>query len=215
MEIECLQMDRYGNYHYQRSGLWRSLRDGDFEESDVWDALRKREDQSLETSANSLPSDHAHQFASTHPTSAPRTVPQSSAGGSSSSNGSTPRSIFAHQSAPVDIPNWSNVEKRLGRSKSIKASETRSWRDGDEGEGEGEDEDEDVDEDEDEDDGDRDDDGDVGLKLPPHEHVAMRLARSRISSFSVFEGVGRKLKGRDLSKVRDDVLTRTGFLESP
>ncbi|KAH7544394.1 hypothetical protein JRO89_XS15G0159900 [Xanthoceras sorbifolium] len=29
----------------------------------------------------------------------------------------------------------------------------------------------------------------------------------------IFEGVGRTLKGRDLSKVRNAVLTKTGFLE--
>ncbi|KAK1280668.1 hypothetical protein QJS04_geneDACA018248 [Acorus gramineus] len=38
-------------------------------------------------------------------------------------------------------------------------------------------------------------------------------ARNQISSFSVCEGVGRTLKGRDLSKVRNAVLIRTGFLE--
>ena len=51
-------------------------------------------------------------------------------------------------------------------------------------------------------------------KLPPHEFIARRLARSQISSFSVFEGVGRTLKGRDLSEVRNAVLSKTGFLES-
>ncbi|KAJ0982816.1 hypothetical protein J5N97_011071 [Dioscorea zingiberensis] len=63
-----------------------------------------------------------------------------------------------------------------------------------------------------EDDGDDGDDGDDKV-VPPHEWVAKKLARSQISSFSVCEGVGRTLKGRDLSKVRNAVLTRTGFLE--
>ncbi|RZB69161.1 hypothetical protein D0Y65_038787 [Glycine soja] len=51
-------------------------------------------------------------------------------------------------------------------------------------------------------------------KLPPHEFIAQRLERSKISSFSILEGAGRTLKGRDLSKVRNAVLSKTGFLES-
>ncbi|KAK4752487.1 hypothetical protein SAY87_021285 [Trapa incisa] len=190
-----LQMDRYGNYHYHggRSGLWRSLRDGDFEESEVWDVLRERRDgQDIDTSGTA---DRYPPVAS-HPPIAPRSIPRPIMAGSSPVS----RSIFAHQSAPVNIPNWSNVGKHLGRSESSKAPKSRPWRDED-----NEDEDEEEDEDNEDD----------GVKLPPHEYIAMRLARSKMSSFSVFEGVGRKLKGRDLSKVRNDVLTMTGFLECP
>lgn len=44
--------------------------------------------------------------------------------------------------------------------------------------------------------------------VPPHEY----LARSRRSAAtSVFEGVGRTLKGRDMSRVRDAVWNQTGF----
>lgn len=44
--------------------------------------------------------------------------------------------------------------------------------------------------------------------VPPHEY----LARSRNSTAnSVYEGVGRTLKGRDLSRVRDAVWNQTGF----
>lgn len=44
--------------------------------------------------------------------------------------------------------------------------------------------------------------------VPPHEY----LARSRNSNaHSVFEGIGRTLKGRDLSRVRDAVWSQTGF----
>ncbi|XP_039140065.1 uncharacterized protein LOC120277334 [Dioscorea cayenensis subsp. rotundata] len=60
---------------------------------------------------------------------------------------------------------------------------------------------------------DEDEGEDEDCKVPPHEWIAKKLARSQISSFSVCEGVGRTLKGRDLSKVRNAVLTRTGFLE--
>ncbi|XP_058757738.1 protein S40-5 [Vicia villosa] len=52
-----------------------------------------------------------------------------------------------------------------------------------------------------------DDDDDLGM-VPPHEY----LARSRkTAAKSVFEGVGRTLKGRDLSRVRDAVWSQTGF----
>ncbi|KAK4792903.1 hypothetical protein SAY86_023338 [Trapa natans] len=44
-------------------------------------------------------------------------------------------------------------------------------------------------------------------RLPPHEF----LARTRASSFSVQEGLGRTLKGRDLTRVRNAVWARTGF----
>ncbi|KAL2341285.1 hypothetical protein Fmac_009225 [Flemingia macrophylla] len=55
--------------------------------------------------------------------------------------------------------------------------------------------------------------GDDDEMIPPHEWIAKKLARSQISSFSVCEGMGRTLKGRDLSKVRNAVLTKTGFIE--
>ncbi|KAK8960636.1 hypothetical protein KSP40_PGU015203 [Platanthera guangdongensis] len=50
-------------------------------------------------------------------------------------------------------------------------------------------------------------------RVPPHVWIAKKMARSQISSFSVCEGAGRTLKGRDQRNVRDEVLTRTGFLE--
>ncbi|KAL8148462.1 hypothetical protein AgCh_005726 [Apium graveolens] len=47
-----------------------------------------------------------------------------------------------------------------------------------------------------------------GEMIPPHEIVA----RSHVT-FSVFEGVGRTLKGRDLRRVRNAVFQQTGFLD--
>ncbi|KAG0520097.1 hypothetical protein BDA96_08G044100 [Sorghum bicolor] len=44
--------------------------------------------------------------------------------------------------------------------------------------------------------------------VPPHEIVARRAA----AHSSVLEGAGRTLKGRDLRRVRNAVLRRTGFL---
>ncbi|KAF9587262.1 hypothetical protein IFM89_039509 [Coptis chinensis] len=45
--------------------------------------------------------------------------------------------------------------------------------------------------------------------LPPHEIVA----RSQCTTFSVFEGLGRTLKGRDLRRVRNAVWQKTVFLD--
>ncbi|CAN1199196.1 hypothetical protein LINPERPRIM_LOCUS43937 [Linum perenne] len=48
--------------------------------------------------------------------------------------------------------------------------------------------------------------------VPPHEYLARGYSRSRkASGASVFEGVGRTLKGRDLRRVRDAVWSQTGF----
>ncbi|KAF8704094.1 hypothetical protein HU200_031582 [Digitaria exilis] len=61
---------------------------------------------------------------------------------------------------------------------------------------------------------DGDDDGGYGRvggaaaeMVPPHEMAW----RSRAASMSVHEGIGRTLKGRDLSRVRDAVWKKTGF----
>ncbi|KAL2345248.1 hypothetical protein Fmac_006533 [Flemingia macrophylla] len=60
-------------------------------------------------------------------------------------------------------------------------------------------------------DGALDDDDDE--MLPPHELVARGSGVSPKTTFSVLEGVGRTLKGRDLRQVRNAVLRKTGFLD--
>ncbi|PSS10363.1 Salivary glue protein like [Actinidia chinensis var. chinensis] len=45
--------------------------------------------------------------------------------------------------------------------------------------------------------------------VPPHEYLAREYRN--MAANSVFEGVGRTLKGRDLSRVRDAVWSQTGF----
>lgn len=45
--------------------------------------------------------------------------------------------------------------------------------------------------------------------VPPHEYLAREHGRSVATS--VLEGVGRTLKGRDMSRVRDAVWSKTGF----
>ncbi|XP_072988019.1 protein S40-4-like [Typha latifolia] len=47
----------------------------------------------------------------------------------------------------------------------------------------------------------------TGMVIPPHE----LLWKNRAASFSVHEGIGRTLKGRDLSRVRNAIWEKTGF----
>ncbi|KAJ1270901.1 hypothetical protein BS78_06G086200 [Paspalum vaginatum] len=56
--------------------------------------------------------------------------------------------------------------------------------------------------------------GDAAM-LPPHEMVARASAGGvgPAAPFSMLEGAGRTLKGRDLRRVRDAVLRQTGFLD--
>ncbi|XP_018675637.2 protein S40-7-like [Musa acuminata AAA Group] len=52
------------------------------------------------------------------------------------------------------------------------------------------------------------------MMMPPHEIVARTHGKgSRMTTFSVLEGAGRTLKGRDLRRVRDVVLRQTGFVD--
>ncbi|KAG7615134.1 putative senescence regulator S40 [Arabidopsis thaliana] len=114
---------------------------------------------------------------------------------SSSSSSSSPWNIrrskevsgVKQSSAPMNVPDWSKV---YGDSKSNRRSSHLHSHAADD-----------------------DDEDDDGCMVPPHEWVARKLARTQISSFSMCEGVGRTLKGRDLSKVRNAVLSKTGFLE--
>lgn len=82
-----------------------------------------------------------------------------------------------HQSAPVNVPNWTKVST-VGQSASFLVD-------------------------------DKEDTGEE--RLPPHELLARQYARSQITTFSVIEGAGRTLKGRDLSQVRNAVWKQTGF----
>lgn len=57
-----------------------------------------------------------------------------------------------------------------------------------------------------------DDDYNDGEMVPPHVIVGRRIAGKM--AYSVCTGIGRTLKGRDLSEVRNSILRLTGFLES-
>ncbi|KAJ7981000.1 Senescence regulator [Quillaja saponaria] len=88
-------------------------------------------------------------------------------------------------SLPVNVPDWSKILRNEYRENKRKDS---------------------ID-DYDDDDVDSDDGCDGETRVPPHEF----LARTRIASFSVQEGAGRTLKGRDLSRVRNAIWAKTGF----
>ncbi|CAH2038228.1 unnamed protein product [Thlaspi arvense] len=118
--------------------------------------------------------------------SSPRIVHQIRGGGEGGGGGVGGR---AHRqlasSAPVNVPDWSKIY-RVNSVESIHESE-------------------------------EEDDEDTGM-MPPHEYLAKsQKRRSRKSGggggggASVFEGVGRTLKGRELRRVRDAIWSQTGF----
>ncbi|XP_073014150.1 protein S40-6 [Typha latifolia] len=160
--------------------------DEDFEEEEIWAAVSDKKDGS----PNARKAKDLFSFSSNHRLlpSGSRMIPRTNANTESSS------SRGVRQSAPVNIPDWSKIYQQKNTSEGYSYRSNHENDHGvDEEDGEGDDED--------------------GDKVPPHEWLARKMARSQISSFSVCEGVGRTLKGRDLSKVRNAVLTRTGFLE--
>lgn len=205
--------DEY-NLVRQHSGIWRSLRDGDFDEEEVWSVIKDRPDY--------ISGVHKSKDKEFSPLAVPRTLPTAArmiprTSSNNNSASSSHETKVLQQSAPVNIPDWSKIYRNNKQNKTTKNVSRFDDYDfylsvDDEGDGDcygdgvvnyggdsGEEEEE---------------DDEYDPKLPPHEFIARRLARSQISSFSVFEGVGRTLKGRDLSKVRNAVLSKTGFLES-
>ncbi|OWM69718.1 hypothetical protein CDL15_Pgr025567 [Punica granatum] len=98
------------------------------------------------------------------------------------SNASSKKKEVTSASLPVSVPDWSGI-RRLG--------ECDDWIE---------------EEEEEEDDGLTT--GMAKLKLPPHEYLAMR----RGDPSSVHEGIGRTLKGRELCRVRNEILKKlVGF----
>lgn len=98
--------------------------------------------------------------------------------------------VTAAASLPVNIPDWSKIlkdEYRGGNDNTNSYNNNARLFE--------------LDEDDD------DDDAVAGAVIPPHE----LLWRNRAASFSVHEGIGRTLKGRDLSRVRNAIFQKTGF----
>ncbi|KAA8523672.1 hypothetical protein F0562_010095 [Nyssa sinensis] len=180
--------DRYGLYRQGSSG-WTSMRNEEFQEEDVWAVLKEREDFTSQVGT----SRESYAIASRRLPAAARMIPRAN------SNTTQEPNTIRQSSAPVNIPDWSKI---YGKN-SKKASKNASWLDDDDHHDDGV-----IMKDSWDSDDDDDDDGNV---MPPHEWIAKNPARSQISS--VCEGAGRTLKGRDLSRVRNAVLSKTGFLE--
>lgn len=102
----------------------------------------------------------------------------------------TSRSVNCAASLPVNIPDWSKIYREDNYTRHHKQND-------------------DQDQDQDSEyDGDHDHGGDdEDERIPPHEY----LARRRGASFSVHEGIGRTLKGRDLRQVRNAIWKKVGF----
>ena len=187
---------RRNDLYRQGSSGWTSWRNEEFQEEDVWAVFNQSRDFYSKPGASSESS----------PTITPRKLPSAAKMIPRSANSNTTQEPkLVQQSAPVKVPDWSKIYGK--NSKKAPCHD-----------------DDDDDDDEDDDgvgvmkgswDSDEEGDGDESdgnIMMPPHEWVARKHARSQVNSFSVCEGAGRTLKGRDLSRVRNAVLSRTGFL---
>ncbi|KRG98751.1 hypothetical protein GLYMA_18G095800v4 [Glycine max] len=204
--------DKY-SLNRQRSGIWNCLRDGDFEEEEVWAVFKEKPDY---ISGIHKPRGKG----SSSPLAVPRTlpsaarmIPRTSSGNSSTS--SSHETKVLQQSAPLNIPDWSQIYRNKSNKTTPKSvSRFGDYDDiyhsvndegdvdgvvvnygggyGDVGEGEGE---------------------EFDPKLPPLEFFARRFPGIQISSFSVLEGLERPLKGGVLSKWGKGFFTKTGFHE--
>ncbi|KAL8144302.1 hypothetical protein V2J09_017334 [Rumex salicifolius] len=167
---------------------WRPIRNGDFLESEVWDVME-------ESRVANEPEPTSIGLLSKQLQSSARLIPMA--------KNQTHEPKLVQHSAPVNIPNWSKFSH--GNSSKNSSFADQDWldEDGDEfkrnkflncsmSNGDG--------------------DYDQNFRLPPHEWLARKEKRSQMSSFSVCEGFGRTLKGRDQRKVRHAVLTKTGFI---
>ncbi|XP_073136496.1 protein S40-4-like [Henckelia pumila] len=184
-----------GSGNYSDGGMIKaSLMEelGDLQEDQVCSVMKTT--QGSKSNSNSKP----RKKVSVPPASAwGSAVAISSRGGSQAKEYSAVDFVTQHSSAPVDIPDWSNILKMKSKQNYLQL-----WDDDDDAC--------------DSDDGGskthhvKNDDDDM---VPPHEYLARKLENTQMASFSMCEGVGRTLKGRDLSKTRNAVLTKTGFLE--
>ncbi|XP_052203192.1 uncharacterized protein LOC127808664 [Diospyros lotus] len=175
-------------------GHFISMWDGDLEEEDVWAVGKERsEDSSPKALRKASPS-------TWRLSAAPRLIPRAS-----SVAGSKEPKVSEQSSAPLNIPDWSKIYRKNSKKGEAGAGSRVCQN-------EVHDHDDIIDVVVD---GDVDGDGDSDDEemVPPHECIARKLGRSQISSFSMCEGIGRTLKGRDLRKVRNAILTKTGFLE--
>lgn len=175
----------------------KSIKDEDFDEEETWGYVRERKEEEtsapMSTKLNHFKSSGSSSSSSSswrmQINSAPKMIPKAK-----TTANQEPKTM-KRSSAPLEIPDWSKIYGRNGNMGSW-INDEYGLVDGAACNGFVNDDDEEED-----------------VMVPPHEWIARKLARSQISSFSVCEGIGRTLKGRDLSKVRNAILTKTGFLE--
>ncbi|KAK7363748.1 hypothetical protein VNO77_05902 [Canavalia gladiata] len=185
-------MADWGGFLNKNSGFGGgSMRNEDFDEEDVWGATKERERDHLSPKTR-VSKESSGSSSAWRLSTSPRKIPRTNSIMLPSLE--SDRNVVQKSSAPMNIPDWSKIYGKNGVEEGVNNRGDCVY-------------------------GDHYHDDDYGYDdveddmIPPHEWIARKLARSQISSFSVCEGVGRTLKGRDLSKVRNAILTKTGFIE--
>lgn len=166
------------------------LENEEFQEEDVWAVMKGRAKTGNKERSSPSSASACRIFPAT-----PRGIPRVKSGSFESQQGIA--AVHPQSSAPVNIPDWAKIHKRKSSSRINDNQHEGAERFGGFlGNADASDEEEDTEE-----------------LVPPHEFIARRLARTPIVSFSMCEGIGRTLKGRDLSRLRNAILAKTGFLE--
>ncbi|CAH9058737.1 unnamed protein product [Cuscuta epithymum] len=201
-----------GGWLYSKGSTgWTSIGSEELQEKDVWDCFQHERVKELSSSTVQQESAASSCVLRLMPTAA-KMIPRTS---SNQNPPPTHEPKIIQHSAPVIIPDWSKIYQTGSNQVTtytppfLSDNYDHSSQAEDEGCGfvrggwdsGGEDEKE-------------DDEFDDGLILPPHEWLGRRkISGSKIFSVSVFEGAGTTLKWRDLSRLRNAVWTKTGFLE--
>lgn len=161
------------------------LENEEFQEADVWAVMKGRAKTGNKERSSPSSASACRIFPAT-----PRGIPRVKSVSFESQQGIA--AVHRQSSAPVNIPDWAKIHKRTSNSRINDNQHDGGFL----GNADASDEEEDTEE-----------------LVPPHEFIARRLARTPIVSFSMCEGIGRTLKGRDLSRLRNAILAKTGFLE--
>ncbi|KAL2339190.1 hypothetical protein Fmac_013636 [Flemingia macrophylla] len=164
-----------------------SMRNEDFDEEDVWGVTMEMDYLSPKMMVSKGSPDSSSSSSAWCISTSPRKIPRTN--GITLPSLESDANVVRTSSAPMDIPDWSKIYGK----KCVEEVVNKKLDCGHHGDHYHEIDDDDM--------------------IPPHEWISRKLARSQISSFSVCEGIGRTLKGRDLSKVRNAILTKTGFIE--
>ncbi|KAH1200674.1 hypothetical protein GmHk_17G047583 [Glycine max] len=183
-------MADWGGFLDQNSGFGGgSMRNEDFDEENVWGLTMERERDFLSPKMRVSKESYGSSSAWLVSTS-PRKITRTNSVTLHSLESDSDSNVVQRSSAPTSIPGWSKIYGKKGVEEGVNNKKPDCGF----GDHYGDDDDEDEDD-----------------MIPPHEWIARKLARSQISSFSVCEGIGRTLKGRDLSKVRNAILTKTEY----